>query len=635
MNNIKTIGIDLGTTNTVVSYFDGKSFQIIPFDHSDTLPSVVHFTDGIADEVGVMAMKQLALDPQNTIYESKKLTGQSKDDIAKSGSSNYRGISKSDLDKLGYKYTYSSDKNKLQIKLGNGKTIYPSEVAVNILSKCKKVASEYLGQNIENAVITVPAYFNDIQRKETKDAAEAAGLKVERLINEPTAAALSYAHKHKEKIQKYDHLIVCDIGGGTFDVSLLDIQTEGVMQVLQTEGHLALGGGDFDSAIAVWIKSQIESKYNIDFNSMKQDELLSAKSRIHQAAEKAKKDLSSQSMSEISIPYFYKSHSIELQLMRSKFDSLINNYLKTIGEIVRSVVSSDHIKKSKTLMMITGGSAKVQSIQELCKQFGIEIATGNESFRDISYGAAISAYTLAGGGENDANSILLIDNTPLNLGIEVKGGLMATIIEKNTAIPTKASKVFSTAENNQTSVSIKVLQGDRPMADDNKSLGIFTLEGIPAAPSGVPQITVSFDIDADGILHVSAKDEKTGKENTIKVESSISDEEKEKMEQSARESKETDEKKKKNVELRNSASSESSMIQKSLDEHGDKLEDDDKNKIKSALEDLEKSLQETGLDNTNIEESLKKLRDCTAKLYEVMSAKKKDDDSTENDKDNK
>ena len=615
----KIIGIDLGTTNSCVSVMDGDKPRVIENSEGDrTTPSYVAFADDGEVLVGQPAKRQSVTNPENTLYAVKRLIGRKFDEK----------VVQRDVELMPYKIIKA--KNGDAWVEANGKQMAPPEVSARVLQKMKKTAEEFLGEDVTEAVVTVPAYFNDSQRQATKDAGKIAGLDVKRIINEPTAAALAYGMDQKTGDRK---IAVYDLGGGTFDVSIIEIAEidgEHQFEVLSTNGDTFLGGEDFDNRIIEYLADEFKKDQNID---IKGDAL--AMQRLKDAAEKAKIELSSSSQTEINLPYITADATgpkhLVLKLTRAKLESLVEDLIsRTIEPCKIALKDAGHSASEIDDVILVGGQTRMPKVQEKVEEF-----FGKEARRDVNpdeavaMGAAIQGGVLGG----DVKDVLLLDVTPLTLGIETMGGVRTPLIDKNTTIPTNASQTFSTAEDNQNAVTIHVLQGEREMAAGNKSLGRFDLTDIPPAPRGTPQIEVTFDIDANGIMNVSAKDKATGKENKIVIKSSsgLSEEEIEAMISDAEAHAEEDAKAKALVDARNQAESMINGVKKSMEDGADSLEDGEKEAIEAAIVDVEEALK--GEDVDEINSKVEALMQSSHKLAEKMYAQAQEQEGagTEND----
>jgi molecular chaperone DnaK len=565
----KVIGIDLGTTNSCVSVMEGGEPVIIPNPEGGrTSPSVIGFKDG-GRLVGTLAKRQSVTNPENTVYSIKRFMGRKHSEV------------KNELSEVSYK-VIKGEKGDLRVDVGGNK-YSPSELSAMVLKYLKEAAEKHLGTKVERAVITVPAYFNDSQRQATKDAGKIAGLKVERIINEPTAASLAYGLNMDEE----KTIAVYDLGGGTFDVSILELG-ESVFEVKATSGDTHLGGDDFDKRVIDWLVGEFKKEQGIDLSK---DPM--ALQRLREAAEKAKCELSTVSQTEINLPFITADSNgpkhLNTKITRAKFVSLTEDLIeRTVGPC-KSAMKDAGIKTSDLDdVILVGGTTRIPAVQDKVKEiFKREPHQGVNPDEVVALGAAIQGGVLAG----DVHDVLLLDVTPLSLGIETLGGVMTRLIDKNTTIPTKKSEIFSTAADNQTTVDIHVLQGEREMASTNKSIGRFQLAGMPPAPRGIPQIEVTFDIDANGILHVSAKDKATSKEQKIIIQASsgLSDDEIEKMVKEAEEHAEEDKEKREIIDLRNQADQMSFQTEKQLEEYKDKIPSDDLDEIRKVLEELKEA----------------------------------------------
>lgn len=595
----KIIGIDLGTTNSCVAVTEGNETKVIVNSEGKrTTPSIVSYR-GDERLVGDAAKRQMVVNPNNTVYSVKRFIGSKFNEV------------KNEAEKV----TYSVVQNKngtVGVKI-NDRVFTPQEISATVLQNIKRAAEDYLGQEVSGAVITVPAYFNDEQRKATKEAGEIAGLKVERIINEPTAAALAYGMDKKDKDMK---IVVYDLGGGTFDVSILELG-DGIFEVLSTNGDTHLGGDNFDEVIIDWVVNTAKKDIGVDISKDTQ-----AMQRVREAAEKAKCELSSSQQTDINLPYITMTDSgpqhIVTKLTRSEFDRLTSELIeRTLGPC-RKAISDAGIKKEEIdEVILVGGSTRIPAVQKAVEEFfGKKPSKGVNPDEVVALGAAIQGGVIAG----DVTDVLLLDVTPLSLGIETMGGVMTRLIESNTTIPVSKSQVFSTAMDNQPSVDIHVLQGERPMADDNRTLGRFQLSDLPPAPRGIPQIEVTFDIDVNGIISVSAKDKGTGKVQNIKIESgsSLSEEEINRMKAEAEKYATEDNKRKEKVEKLNSANSLVFQTEKQIKELSDKLEDSDKNRLENCITELKDVIQNEDLDG--IDDLANKLEgiwtEISTKLYE-------------------
>ena len=573
----KIIGIDLGTTNSCVSVMEGgKPVVITNSEGNRTTPSIVAFTNKGEILVGQPAKNQMVTNPENTIFSIKRFMGNTYNEVTEERSR--------------MPYTVLEEDGKVKIKTLEG-NFTPQEISARILQKMKQTAEEYLGETVTDAIITVPAYFNDSQRQSTKDAGRIAGLNVLRIINEPTAAALAYGIEKK----KDEKIAVYDLGGGTFDISILEL-ADGLFEVKSTNGDTHLGGDDFDHAVIDWLISEFKKEQGIDLNNDKM-----ALQRLKEAAEKAKKELSSSLQTDINLPYLTADASgpkhLNVSLTRSKFEELIRDLVeKTRIPCEKAMQDAGLTLNDIDEVILVGGSTRIPLVQETVKNvFNKEPNKSVNPDEAVAMGAAVQGGIIKG----DVKDVLLLDVTPLSLGIETEGSIMTVLINRNTTIPTHKNQVFSTAADNQPSVTIRVLQGERKMANDNRELGRFDLVGIPPAPRGVPQIDVSFDIDANGIVHVSAKDLGTGKEQKIRIESSsgLSEEEINKMVQDAEKHAEEDKKKKEEVEAKNNADHMIYQTEKLLKESGDKLQPSDKSEIESKVSALKSAIESNNTDN--------------------------------------
>ncbi|WP_187920851.1 molecular chaperone DnaK [Helicobacter pylori] len=611
----KVIGIDLGTTNSAMAVYEGNEAKIIANkEGKNTTPSIVAFTDKGEILVGESAKRQAVTNPEKTIYSIKRIMGlMFNEDKAKEAEK-----------RLPYKIVDRNGACAIEI---SGKVYTPQEISAKILMKLKEDAESYLGESVTEAVITVPAYFNDSQRKATKEAGTIAGLNVLRIINEPTSAALAYGLDKKES----EKIMVYDLGGGTFDVTVLETG-DNVVEVLATGGDAFLGGDDFDNRVIDFLAAEFKSETGIE---IKNDVM--ALQRLKEAAENAKKELSSAMETEINLPFITADatgpkHLVK-KLTRAKFESLTEDLIEETISKIESVIKDAGLTKNEiSEVVMVGGSTRIPKVQERVKGFiNKELNKSVNPDEVVAVGASIQGGVLKG----DVKDVLLLDVTPLSLGIETLGGVMTKVIDRGTTIPAKKSQVFSTAEDNQPAVSIMVLQGERELARDNKSLGKFDLQGIVPAPRGVPQIEVTFDIDANGILTVSAQDKNTGKSQEIKISGSsgLSDSEIEKMVKDAELHKEEDARKKEVIEARNHADSLAHQTQKSLDEHKANLNENDANEIQNAINALKDCIKNDNATKAELEDKTKSLAQAAQKLGEAMAnknnaeqPKKKDDD---------
>ena len=602
----KIIGIDLGTTNSCVAVLEGDKAKVIEnAEGARTTPSIIAYTDDKETLVGQSAKRQAVTNPENTLYAVKRLIGRRFDD----------SVVQKDIKMVPYKIT-KADNGDAWVEV-KGEKMAPPQISAQVLKKMKKTAEDYLGEAVTEAVITVPAYFNDSQRQATKDAGRIAGLDVKRIINEPTAAALAYGLDKKGGDRT---IAVYDLGGGTFDISIIEIAEvdgEHQFEVLATNGDTFLGGEDFDLALINFLADQFKADSGIDLGG---DPL--AMQRLKEAAEKAKIELSSAEQTEVNLPYITADSTgpkhLVVKVTRAKLESLVGDLVTRSLEPCKTALADAGVKTADiTDVILVGGQTRMPMVQKSVTEFfGKEPRKDVNPDEAVAMGAAIQGAVLSG----DVTDVLLLDVTPLTLGIETMGGVMTPLIEKNTTIPTNASQVFSTADDNQTAVTVHVLQGERKQASQNKSLGQFNLEDIPPAPRGMPQIEVTFDIDANGILHVGAKDKATGKEQTIQIKASsgLSDEEIDQMVQDAEAHADEDKKFEELVQTRNQADHLVHATRKTLEEAGDKATDEEKEAITKAVDELEEAAK--GSDKDDIEAKIKALSEVSAPLAEKMYA---------------
>lgn len=591
----KIIGIDLGTTNSCVAVMEGNDPVVIPNSEGGrTTPSIVAFTKNGERLVGQSAKRQAVTNPKHTIFSIKRFMGRRMDEVT------------SEMTKVPYQ-VIAGDNNTARVKIED-RVYSPPEISAMILQKMKKTAEDYLGQEITEAVITVPAYFNDAQRQATKDAGEIAGLKVRRIINEPTAAALAYGLDKKTKDQI---VAVYDLGGGTFDISILQLG-DGVFEVKSTNGDGHLGGDDFDQRLIDYLADEFKRQEGID---LRKDPM--ALQRLKEAAEKAKIELSNSLQTDVNLPFITATQEgpkhLNVNISRAKFEQLVDDLIeRTVGPCEKAMKDAGVTPSQINEVILVGGSTRVPKVQELVKRlFNKEPHKGVNPDEVVAIGAAIQGGVLTG----DVKDVLLLDVTPLSLGIETLGGVMTPLIQANTTIPTRKSEVFSTASDNQPSVEINILQGERSMAADNRTLGTFHLDGIPPAPRGIPQIEVTFDIDANGILHVSAKDKGTGKEQSIRITSSsgLNKDEIEKMKNDAKSHAAEDKKKKEAIEIKNQADNLVFQTKKQLEEMKDKIFADAKNRLESEIKKVEEAVQ------SNNTESIKAATESLNKVWNEVA----------------
>ena len=595
----KIIGIDLGTTNSVVAVMEGKEAKVIPNAEGNRLtPSVVAFTDKGDVLVGEPARRQSVTNPTKTVYSIKRVMGRRHNEVATE-------------EKMVPYEVVGGPEDYVKVKVGD-QEFTPPEISAKILRKLKESAEAYLGHKVNKAVITVPAYFNDAQRQATKDAGQIAGLEVERIINEPTAASLAYG---LDKEGKEETICVFDLGGGTFDVSILEV-ADGVFRVISTHGDTHLGGDDFDEALIHYVADEFKKEQGID---LRQDTM--ALQRLQEACEKAKKELSSAQTTDINLPFITADASgpkhLQMAITRAHFEKLVDPLIERVRGPVKKAMADAKLDPSKIdEVVLVGGSTRIPKVQEVVKELfgGKEPHKGVNPDEVVAVGAAIQGGVLAG----DVQNILLLDVTPLSLGIETLGGVMTKLVERNTTIPAERKQVFSTADDNQTAVTVRVFQGEREMCADNRLLGQFNLEGIPPAPRGVPQIEVKFDIDANGILNVAAKDLGTGTEQTVRIEQSsgLSESEIDEMRKDAESHADEDKKKRAVIEARNEADSRCYQLEKLIKQQGDKLKDSDKQALEAAIAKVREAAK--GEDSAAIKTAIGELEAASHAMSEAL-----------------